>query len=113
MPQDDTPRLFCFGLGYSARALAAKLQNEGWRIAGTCRDAGDRATLRALGYEMFHFDDDAALAGTTHLLSSVPPGPDGDPVLLRHADALAGLPRPSRRGLKIRRRRPAPCTALQ
>ena len=28
-------RLFCFGLGYSARALAVRLQAGGWRVAGT------------------------------------------------------------------------------
>lgn len=83
-------RLFCFGLGYSARELAARLAAEGWRIAGTSR--GDGAELRALGYEMHRFDGTApledpaaALAGTTHLLSSAPPGPDGDPVLQCHA----------------------------
>ena len=92
MPQDDTPHLFCFGLGYSARALAAKLKEEGWCIAGTCRDAGESVALTALGYEIHPFDDKAALAGTTHLLSSAPPGPGGDPVLERHGDAIAGLP---------------------
>ncbi|MEE9209453.1 MAG: hypothetical protein V3U23_03290 [Kiloniellales bacterium] len=27
-------RLFCFGLGYVARALAAALKAEGWAVAG-------------------------------------------------------------------------------
>ena len=30
-------RLFCFGLGYCAEALAARLRPKGWRIAGTAR----------------------------------------------------------------------------
>jgi len=30
-----TPRLFCFGLGYSALELSRHLAGRGWRIAGT------------------------------------------------------------------------------
>lgn len=92
MSSKNIRRLFCFGLGYSARALASALRNEGWRIAGTCRTGTDAADLGALGYEISEFDGTApmrdakaALAGTTHLLSSVPPGPDGDAVLTHHA----------------------------
>ncbi|MEE8203794.1 MAG: hypothetical protein V3R74_08580 [Alphaproteobacteria bacterium] len=29
-----TRRLFCFGLGYTARALARALKAEGWAVAG-------------------------------------------------------------------------------
>ncbi len=90
------PRLFCFGLGYTARVLAAALMAEGWTVAGTCRDGARRAELAADGIDAFVFDrhrplDDAraALDGATHLLSSVPPDTEGDPVLARHADALA------------------------
>jgi nucleoside-diphosphate-sugar epimerase len=36
-------------------------------------------------------DAGAALAGTTHLLSSVPPGAEGDPVLAWHADDIATI----------------------
>jgi hypothetical protein len=31
-------RLFAFGLGYSAEALARRLAAQGWAIAGTTRD---------------------------------------------------------------------------
>ena len=81
--------MFCFGLGYSAQVLARGLAAEGWRIAGTCR--ADKTDLKACGYEIHRFDGSAplddpvkALAGTTHLLTSVPPGASGDPVLARH-----------------------------
>ena len=95
----DTDRmLFCFGLGYSAEALAMALLAEGWRVAGTTRDPATRARLEAAGCRMHHFEraapldaPDAALAGTTHLLSSVPPDAAGDPVLDCHAPALAAL----------------------
>jgi len=92
------PRLFCFGLGYAARVLAAALMGEGWTVAGTCRDEATRADLAADGIDAFLFDrdrplDDAgtALGGATHLLSSVPPDAEGDPVLARHAGAIAAM----------------------
>ncbi|MEE8443843.1 MAG: SDR family NAD(P)-dependent oxidoreductase, partial [Alphaproteobacteria bacterium] len=92
------PRLFCFGLGYTARALATALAARGWRIAGTARDAASRAALAAAGYTMVRFDRDhpladpaASLAGVTHILSSVPPDADGDPVLDVHGADIAAL----------------------
>ncbi len=92
------PRLFCFGLGYTARVLAAALVGEGWTVAGTCRDEATRADLAMDGIDAFLFDrrrplDDAgaALGGATHLLSSVPPDAEGDPVLARHAGAIAAM----------------------
>ena len=33
----DDQKLFCFGLGYSAKALAAVLCEQGWQVAGTTR----------------------------------------------------------------------------
>ncbi len=90
-------RLFCFGLGYSACALAACLKAAGWRIAGTTRDADKAAALCDQGIEAFVFDRGlpladpaAALRGATHILSSVPPEAEGDPVIDHHAaDLLA------------------------
>lgn len=80
------PRLFCFGLGYSAGRLADQLLAEGWSVAGTAREPGRIAALRARGIGVFVFDrthslPEGALSGATHLLSSVPPDGDGDPVL--------------------------------
>jgi nucleoside-diphosphate-sugar epimerase len=88
------PRLFCFGLGYSATALARGLLGEGWRVAGTCRSEEKRLALAAQGIEAVLFGRDRpvgadALAGTTHLLSSVPPDGQGDPVLDAHAGDFA------------------------
>ena len=92
------PRLFCFGLGYTARVLAAALMGEGWTVAGTCRDDATRADLAADGIDAFLFDRDrplddaaAALGATTHLLSSIPPDADGDPVLASCAGAVAAM----------------------
>ncbi len=80
------PRLFCFGLGYSALVLARRLLTEGWTVAGTAREPERVAQLAGFGVEAFRFDRDhplpaEALRGATHLLSSVPPDITGDPVL--------------------------------
>jgi hypothetical protein len=73
-------RLFVFGLGYTAQAI---VRESGWPMLGTTRDGRD-GTIR--------FDDDGAvragIATATHVLSSVPPDADGDPVLDRYADAF-------------------------
>ncbi len=88
-----TKRFFCFGLGYSAIALAERLQREGWSIAGTCRSAEKQAELTARGWTVFRFDrgmplPDSAFDGVTHLLSSVPPDEDGDPVIDEAGEAI-------------------------
>ncbi|PKU22797.1 SDR family oxidoreductase [Telmatospirillum siberiense] len=80
------PRLFCFGLGYSAEVLARHCRAAGWQIAGTARETDRLAYLANQGFETFRFDRQhglpgGALAGATHILSSVPPDADGDPVL--------------------------------
>lgn len=92
------PRLFVFGPGYSARVFADALRADGWRVAATCRSEEKKAELEARGIEAFLFDRgrplaDAkvALAGTTHLLVSIPPDAKGDPVLDQHARDLADL----------------------
>jgi nucleoside-diphosphate-sugar epimerase len=91
------PRLFCFGLGYTALALARRLMAEGWSIAGTTRAAAKQAQLRAQGFEVHSFERDRpledpvrALAGATHVLISIAPDAAGDPVLDHH---LADLQR--------------------
>lgn len=89
-------KLFCFGLGYSAMALGRRLDTQGgWRVAGTCRQPARRTALAALGIEAALFDGGGpmdrpeALTDATHVLLSVPPGADGDPVLRHHAATIA------------------------
>lgn len=91
-------RLFAFGFGYCAQALAARLTAQGWTAAGTARDATKLGTLRARGYEAAAFSGEAPdaavdrlLDGTTHLLHSIPPDARGDHVLAHYRDRLAGL----------------------
>ncbi|WP_339858936.1 SDR family oxidoreductase [Thalassospira alkalitolerans] len=94
-----TEKLFCFGLGFSARLVADRLRDEGWKIAGTTRSTDKADALRAQGIEPYIFSDDTpvadiqtALDGVTHILVSAPPGGNGDPVLAHHAHDLAALP---------------------
>ena len=94
-------KLFCFGLGYSARLLVQHLAAQGWQIAGTTRSAAGRAHLADAGIDAMVFDGSSwsreiaeTLAQATHVLVSVPPGGDGDPVLSIHAnDIVAAKPR--------------------
>jgi nucleoside-diphosphate-sugar epimerase len=78
------PRLFIFGLGYSAKRIAARVAAMGWEVVST----GSDGTLA--------FDDEGAvrlaLSGSSHLLSSVPPSVDGDPVLASFGDAVRSVP---------------------
>jgi len=78
------PRMFIFGLGYTAGVIAHRLEAAGWEVVST----GSAGTLA--------FEDEGnvrlALADADHVLSSVPPGGEGlDPVLDRYGAALTGL----------------------
>lgn len=74
--------LVIFGLGYTASRIAAALEARGWRVDATGSkgnlDFADQAAVRT------------ALDGASHVLSSVPPSDDSDPVLDQYGDALAG-----------------------
>ncbi len=91
------PTLFCFGYGYVARHLAARLLARGWIVRGTTRSAEKRARLEAEGVRTWLFErgrplPPEALSGVTHLLVSIGPDGEGDPVLDRHGADLARLP---------------------
>lgn len=92
-------QLFCLGLGYSARALARRLAGGGWRVTGTVRTAERAEALAPEGFRAIVYDGSdrsaevaEALAGTTHLLLSAPPGRDGDPLLRHHAADVEAAP---------------------
>jgi nucleoside-diphosphate-sugar epimerase len=89
-----TGSLFCFGLGYSALRLARRLRREGWDIAGTAREpptAPGEFTLQRFATENPLRDPQRALAGTTHVLISVPPHQAGCPVYAAHGADLAAV----------------------
>jgi nucleoside-diphosphate-sugar epimerase len=96
---NSVSKLFAFGLGYSAQALASRLAAKGWEIAGTAREPGTLERLRQSGHKIVRFADasdrDAvasALPGTTQLLHSIPPVSGIDPVLEVFRDQLASHP---------------------
>ncbi len=72
--------LFIFGLGYSAKRIKRSLEGMGWTVEATGKDGAiafeDESSVRE------------ALGRATHVLSSVPPDKEADPVLGRYGDAL-------------------------
>ncbi|WP_219893671.1 SDR family NAD(P)-dependent oxidoreductase [Aquisediminimonas profunda] len=74
------PNLLIFGLGYTALRIAASANALGWEVHAT-GSAGDLS-----------FDDvgnvKLAIAQASHILSSVPPVVDGDPVLQSYGEAI-------------------------
>lgn len=72
--------MFIFGLGYSASRIRTALEARGWLVTATGAEAeldfDDEASVRA------------ALSAASHVLSSVPPGEGGDPVLDRYGETL-------------------------
>ncbi len=89
--------LLALGCGYSAKRLARTLLETGWKVSGTSRSDEGCAALETLGIRPWLFDGtqplpDAALEGVTHLLVTIPPGPDGDQSLPLNRAALAASP---------------------
>jgi len=87
-----TGTLLSLGHGYSARALARRLLSDGWRVIGTTRSADTARAIRATGAEALIWPGASlapALAEATHLLVSIGPDADGDPVLRAARDEIA------------------------
>ncbi|KKJ77949.1 hypothetical protein WH95_05910 [Kiloniella litopenaei] len=92
--------LFCFGLGFSALVFARRMMALGWKVSGTIRpdsdkDQGKKERLESEGIVVHNFDRSVPLAeastvlcDVTHILSSVPPGKEGDCVLQLHATEI-------------------------
>lgn len=82
-----SPHFLILGMGYTASRLATHLQAEGCRVTGVRRNADAQSIA---------FDDDsavrAAIVQATHILSSVPPEGEEDPVLLRYGADIATAP---------------------
>lgn len=79
--------LLIIGLGYSAGYIAAAARSAGFAITAV----RSRAAPGVLTLDSAELPD--AIASATHILSSVPPAPDGsDPVLAAHGARLAAAP---------------------
>ncbi|OQW51652.1 SDR family oxidoreductase [Candidatus Raskinella chloraquaticus] len=87
------------GMGYSAAAITRSLVGE-MPVSATIRRRENYHKVETLGARPILFDGESvsaeladALATTTHLLISAPPGASGDPLLLRHRPDVLAAPR--------------------
>ncbi len=97
----DSPhigRLFCFGLGFSAQALAKRLLPQGWDVSGTVRGEQDeiKDEIKAESISVYPFDGSyptpeisEAISRATHLLITIPPQPLGDVVLKNFGEEIS------------------------
>ena len=84
--------LLCFGFGFSAQALAARLDQKPWKISATSRSAEGIAKIEKQGFHGLLFDGTLQIASdVTHLLISAPPDDMGDPVLRVFQEQLQSL----------------------
>lgn len=90
-----TKTLLSLGHGFSARELGRQLVPQGWRVIGTTRKPEKFAAFRAERIDplLWPCDMNQALEGVTHLLTSISPDENGDPVLREHRDTIiAAMP---------------------
>ena len=84
--------LLCIGCGYSARAMARRVLDAGGRVTGTTRSDDKAERLKAEGITPAIWpggDLASQIAGASHILHSVSPGSDGDPVLTKLGPQIA------------------------
>jgi nucleoside-diphosphate-sugar epimerase len=86
-------RLLCFGFGFCAQTLSERLAKNGWSTTGTSRTAEGCAAIVARSCAALRFDssapvDSSIIAGHDHILLSIPPDENGDPVLRWHAEHI-------------------------
>lgn len=91
--------LFCFGLGYTASLLAKTLQNQGWKISGTCRSEEKQHSLEQQGIDAYLWSGNEpnvaiaqVISNATHILHSIPPSAEGDAVLHHFGNAIKASP---------------------
>lgn len=86
-------RLFVFGFGFSAAALARRLKPQGWSVAATFRRAEDSGKLEADGVKAVPVADPGAviqaLSGADAVLVTAPPDAEGCPGLRTLVPAMA------------------------
>jgi nucleoside-diphosphate-sugar epimerase len=88
---DHSKRLLVFGLGYTGSAIAAAARDAGFAVTGTSRDPASRRPPESVALVPY---DAADVAAATHVVTTIPVGETGDPVLGRYGGVLgasAGL----------------------
>ena len=93
---DRCMKLFCFGFGFSAQALARKLSGRAEHVTGTHTgphgSPGRGITLLTYRGDGARPEIREALHDATHVLVSIPPDLEGDVVLRQHGADLAAAP---------------------
>ncbi len=78
-----------FGFGFSAKALSRILPKPEWTITGTSRSEAGAAEIARRGFNGVVFEGLKSIpADVTHIVTSIPPDADGDPVLRKFGDEL-------------------------
>jgi nucleoside-diphosphate-sugar epimerase len=88
-----TSGLLCFGYGFTASELALKL--DGWKIWGTSRTVKEyKSSVENIQFDGTTFSSSLLQISkqVTHILLSVPPGEQGDPVHAVLKDNLDAFP---------------------
>ncbi len=90
--RQERPHLLVFGPGYSATPFMERALADGWTVSATWRRPEAKETLVKQGIEPVPFDTQHPLReDITHVLTSIAPQPDGDPVLRQFSDKLRDL----------------------
>lgn len=93
-----TKHLLILGAGFSGRAIGDAFKAAGFSVSGTTRSAEKAESLRALGITPIVFDGStisenlaADMARATHVVQSIAPGKDGDPLFRAESPTLSSL----------------------
>lgn len=94
-------QMMIFGAGYSGKAIGAEFAAQGFTVGGTTRSQDKAPTLAEIGLTPFVFDGvtlspdlKTQLKDVTHLVQSIAPGKDGDPLVqLAGGDIRSLMPR--------------------
>jgi len=81
--------LLCFGFGFTAATLAKQLDRKQWRISGTSRSGSGLAEIAAQDVHELDYNALGEIpSSVTHILSSVPPNEQGDPIVAKFTAQL-------------------------
>ena len=90
--------LLILGAGFSGKAIGEVFRDGGFSVSGTTRSAEKADALRALGIEPILYDGGAIsgdlaadMARATHIVQSIAPGKDGDPLFRPGSATLSAL----------------------
>lgn len=86
------PHLMVFGLGFTAEAFVERVKSAGWSVASSWRREEIRTQLEQQLIAPIAFDAGDLPLETTHILTSIAPRSEGDPVLLAFEKAIRTLP---------------------